>query len=271
MLDWGIQLLIDDRVDAVLFNLNGVLVDTESLHLACWKQTFDEALARENYRGFSNQWREPFGSEDYRIFVKGHDRYEGALSFLRHRGSALPHGVESDPPGNDTVCALANLKALRFRASLALRAPRVHEGALELPRVLQARGYRIGMFTNSMNGEWMARQLGIRELFPVRMDAALAADLSLSACPAPDRLVAATERLQSCPERTAVLDDSCAGLRAARAGGFGWIIGVDRGGDHAQLRSAGADVIISSLRELQPPAEVVGSPPAKRRLPLPAS
>jgi len=270
MLDVGIQLFIDDRIDAVLFNLNGVLVDTESLHLACWKQAFDEARARETGRGFSARSAKPFGSDDYRHFLKGRDRYEGALAYLRNRGSTLPRGAETDPPGMDTVCALGNLKALRFRASLALSAPRLYDGALELPRVLAARGYRLGLVSSSMNSEWMVRRLGIGDLFPVRMDAALADDLGLPGCPSPDRLVEIARRLGSKPERTAVVDDATAGLRAARAGGFGWIIGVDRCRERTELRAAGADVVIKSLRELEPAIDFVGPSKSRRRVPLPA-
>jgi alpha,alpha-trehalase len=270
MLNWGIQLLIDDRIDAVLFNLNGVLVDTEALHLVCWKQAFDEVAARERYRNFPVHRPEPFGSDDYRRFLKGRDRYEGALSYLRHRRSTLPRGAPSDPPGNDTVCALANLKALRFRASLALRPPKLRDGALELARDLSARGYRLGLVSSSMSSEWIVRLLGIGELFPVRMDAALADDLGLAACPAPTRLTETARRLGARPSRTAVLDDSTLGVRAARAGRFGWTIGVDGGRDCAELRAAGADVVIGSLRELQPPLDLMLPGATRPRIPLPA-
>lgn len=275
MLDLGTQLLIDDGIDAFVFNLSGVLVDADPVHVACWKQAFDEALERERRRGFGASSPEPFGSHDYERYLKGRDRYEGALAYLRHRGSTLPHGSEMDPPGNDTVCALANLKALRFRASLALRPPRLHAGARELLLQLSARRYRLGLSSSSRSAEWIVRQLGLDELLSVRMDGELASDLGIEGCPAPDRLLETARRLGVAPERTAVLDDSSPGIRAAKRGRFGWVIGVGRSASPSALRAAGADVVIDGLGELHGPADagptelaLAGTPMATQVAPL---
>jgi phosphoglycolate phosphatase-like HAD superfamily hydrolase len=41
-------------------------------------------------------------------------------------------------------------------------------------------------------------------------------------------------------------------VAAARAGEFGWVVGVDRGGNAAALAESGADVVVSDLGELLP-------------------
>ena len=52
----------------------------------------------------------------------------------------------------------------------------------------------------------------------------------------------------------AVFEDALSGVRAGRAGGFGLVVGVDRGGAGEALLSSGADVVCGDLRRLWPGA-----------------
>ena len=52
------------------------------------------------------------------------------------------------------------------------------------------------------------------------------------------------------PARAAVVEDAIAGIQAARAGGFGLVVGVDREGSGDALRTEGADVVVTDLAEL---------------------
>ena len=66
------------RYDAVLFDLDGVLTDTAGVHADCWKRTFDEFLSRRADR--TGDPFQPFDIEgDYRLYVDGRRRYDGAL------------------------------------------------------------------------------------------------------------------------------------------------------------------------------------------------
>jgi beta-phosphoglucomutase-like phosphatase (HAD superfamily) len=50
--------------------------------------------------------------------------------------------------------------------------------------------------------------------------------------------------------QAAVFEDALAGVEAGRAGGFGWVVGVDRTGQAEALRRRGADVVVRDLAEL---------------------
>ena len=52
------------------------------------------------------------------------------------------------------------------------------------------------------------------------------------------------------PARAAVVEDALAGVEAGRRGGFGVVVGVDRGGQAAALAERGADVVVADLGEL---------------------
>src|SRR6266536_2943258 len=90
------------KYDALLFDLDGVITRTATLHAAAWKDLFDHFLAeRAGSRG------EPFvpfdTATDYLLYVDGRRRYDGVDTFLRSRGIELPHGEPSDPPEAETV------------------------------------------------------------------------------------------------------------------------------------------------------------------------
>ena len=98
--------------EAVVFDMDGVLVDSARLHARAWKQTFDEFLAQHGDP-------RPFAFlDDYRRYVDGRPRYQGVESFLRSRGVTMPTGDPSEAPGMTTMTALGNLKNQAFHRLL---------------------------------------------------------------------------------------------------------------------------------------------------------
>ncbi len=83
--------------DAVLFDLDGVLTKTASVHAAAWKRLFDDFLARR-----TASTGEPFVPfdilQDYRRYVDGKPRYDGVASFLKSRGIELPFDSQGKEP-----------------------------------------------------------------------------------------------------------------------------------------------------------------------------
>jgi beta-phosphoglucomutase-like phosphatase (HAD superfamily) len=91
---------------------------------------------------------------------------------------------------------------------------------------------------------------GIADQFEVVIDGIVAAQEHLRGKPAPDPYLAAARRLQVDPSAAAVFEDALAGVEAGRAGGFGWVVGVDRVGQRDALLKHGADVVVDDLSEL---------------------
>ena len=91
-----------EQFDAVLFDLDGVITDTASLHAVCWKQMFDEYLhKRAIQRGERFQ---PFDiATDYALYVDGKPRFDGVRDFLASRNIRLPEGSLDDPGQTETV------------------------------------------------------------------------------------------------------------------------------------------------------------------------
>ncbi|HEX2319133.1 MAG TPA: hypothetical protein VHJ18_09155 [Streptosporangiaceae bacterium] len=87
---------IPDRVQACLFDLDGVLTQTAKVHATAWKETFDaylRALAERTSARFV-----PFDAvADYDTYVDGKPRADGIQSFLGSRGIELPVGCPGRP------------------------------------------------------------------------------------------------------------------------------------------------------------------------------
>lgn len=236
-------------IDAVIFDLDGVVTRTARLHAAAWKRLFDDYLAqRAAQRGKPFQ---PFDAdEDYRRFVDGKPRYEGVRSFLKSRGIALPYGDPADPPEAETVCGLGNAKNALFQELLAQGGVEVFEGSVGFIRDLKENGIKVALVSSSKNAAAVLASAGLADLFEVRVDGVEAARLRLSGKPHPDTFLEAVRRLGVGPARAAVVEDAIAGVAAGRAGGFGLVIGVVRSSDGTELRAGGADLVVSDLKEL---------------------
>lgn len=236
-----------EELDAVIFELDGVLTDTAEAHFRAWKETFDPFLERRADR--QETAFEPFTRNDYRRHVHGKPRYEGARDFLRARGIELPFGDPGDAAGSDSVCALGNRKDDRYRALLQSGGLPTSPGSAELVRRLRSAGVRTAVVTASRHGRQVLEASGLEELFDAVVDAAdHADDPTLTGRPAPDLLLQTAGRLDASPARSAVVESSAPGVEAGRRGDFGIVIGVapDREGQEA-LERAGADLVVRDL------------------------
>jgi beta-phosphoglucomutase family hydrolase len=236
--------------DAVLFDLDGVLTKTASVHAAAWKRLFDGFL--EQRAAATGEPFVPFDIDaDYRRYVDGKPRYDGVAAFLEARGIELPRGAPAEPPGTQTVQALGNLKDQYFMQHLEQHGVEVYAASIELVRTLRAQEIKTAVVSSSKNCAAVLEAAGISQLFDARVDGNDVTRLGLKGKPAPDAFLEAARRLRTEPSRAVVVEDAIAGVEAGHAGGFGLVIGVDRSGQSQALRQAGADTVVTDLAQVQ--------------------
>jgi len=235
--------------DAAVFDLDGVVTITASVHSAAWKELFDGFLrAREQRTGEPFQ---PFTEADYRTYVDGRPRRDGIRSFLAARGISLSEGSPTDAPGVATIAGLARRKNDLFQERLQRGGVEVDPDAIAFIRNLRAYGVRVGAASSSKNAQIVLESADISELFDTRVDGVTSEQLRLRGKPAPDLFLTCLHQLGvQDPLRALVAEDATVGVEAGRAGGFGLVLGVDRGGRASDLRAHGADWVIGSFREI---------------------
>ena len=240
--------------DAVLFDLDGVLTKTASVHAAVWKRLFDGFLQRRATD--TGQAFVPFDIDaDYRRYVDGKPRYDGVAAFLKARGIELPFGTPEDGPSEQTVHGLGNRKDQYFTQELKQHGVEVYEAAIALVRTLRAQEIKTAFVSSSNNCAAVLEAAGIAQLFDARVDGMEISRLALNGKPAPDAFLEAAQRLKAEPARAVVVEDAIAGVEAGRAGRFGCVIGVDHSGQSQALREAGADVVVPDLTQVKIAAE----------------
>jgi trehalose 6-phosphate phosphatase len=237
-----------NEIDAVVFDMDGVVTDTASVHARAWARMFDRFLRRRaDATGGSFS---PFTDEDYRRYVDGKPRYDGVRGFLEARGITLPEGESSDPPDAQTVCGLGNRKDQDFLEHLRREGVDAFPTTVELLGRLRRARVRTAIISASRNLDEVLAAGGVEDLFEQRVGGVEAERLRLPGKPDPAVFLEAARRLGVEPRRAAVVEDAMAGVEAGRRGGFALVVGVDRTGHRSELEAAGADVVVEDLGEV---------------------
>jgi Cof subfamily protein (haloacid dehalogenase superfamily)/HAD superfamily hydrolase (TIGR01509 family) len=221
---------------ACLFDLDGVLTQTNRLHAVAWKQTFDR---------FLQEWGQPFvpfdAITDYLLYVGGRLAVDGALSFLASRNIV---------PTDALVADLLRQKDQELTELLRTEPVEPYRGSVRFVEAARKAGLRTAVVSPSRHCSEVLAASGIGELFDAQIDGLVAAEEHLAGQPAPDALLAAARALGVAPAQSAVFEDELSGVAAGRAGHFGYVVGVDRAGRAAELRMHGADVVVDDLAVL---------------------
>lgn len=245
------RLGLPDGITACLFDLDGVLTDTASVHTKAWQQMFDAYLQeRAEHTGERFVPFDPV--DDYGSYVDGRPRADGVRTFLKSRGIELPEGSPSDPPEAETINGLGNRKNAALLATIERDGVKVYEGSRRYLQAAREAGMRRVVVSASANTTSVLKATGLVDLVEGWVDGIAIRTEHLRGKPAPDTFIAGARCADVEPAAAAVFEDAVAGVEAGRAGGFGFVVGVNRrdAQHEKQLREHGADVVVSDLAEL---------------------
>jgi beta-phosphoglucomutase family hydrolase len=240
---------LPDQVRACLFDLDGVLTDTASVHRRAWKAMFDAYLRPRAQR--RNEPFVPFDTDhDYLTYVDGKKREDGVRSFLASRGITLPDGQPDDDPAAETVYGLGNRKNELFLETLQRDGVHVFEGSRRYLEAVSKAGLHVAVVSSSANTREVLEVTGLAVFVEQRVDGVTMRAEHIPGKPAPDSFLRAAQLLDVAPAAAAVFEDALSGVAAGHAGHFGLVVGVDRVGQSEALRDNGADVVVTDLSEL---------------------
>jgi beta-phosphoglucomutase family hydrolase len=235
--------------DAAIFDLDGVITKTSTLHSAAWERAFNDYLT-EYSASSQTTFREFTYEGDYLPYVDGKPRYQGVRSFLESRDISLPFGNTDDAPGFETICAIGNLKNRYFNDLLQQGQIEIYQSTIDLINQLKKHGIRIGVASSSKNCRAILAAAKLEDLFGTRVDGIVSEDLGLTGKPSPDIFLTATKNLDSTADRSIVFEDANSGVQAGRDGNFGLVVGLARAGNKRELLVHGADLVVEDLSEL---------------------
>lgn len=226
--DRSMSLGIPEKITALLFDLDGVLTSTAVLHRKAWKQTFESM-------------GQPFSEQDYLAYVDGKPRYDGVRSFLTSRGLTPPE---------DEIRRIGDQKNDLVNQIIDEEGITPYPASVRYLQAARAAGVPIGVVTSSANAMRVLRAGDLLDYVDALVDGNVITASNLHGKPAPDSFLEGARRLKTPPEHAAVYEDAIAGVKAGHDGGFGFVIGVDRGRQADALKTNGADVVVNELDEL---------------------
>ncbi|MGO9385360.1 MAG: beta-phosphoglucomutase family hydrolase [Mycobacterium sp.] len=242
---------LPEKVRACLFDLDGVLTDTASVHTKAWKVMFDAYLSDRAKR--TGEKFVPFdAAADYRTYVDGKKREDGVRSFLRSRGIDLPDGSPDDPDSAETIYGLGNRKNEMFQKILHDDGVEVFDGSRRYLEAVSDAGLGVAVVSSSANTRDVLEITGLDRFVQQRVDGITLREENIAGKPAPDSYLRGAQLLGVGPDAAAVFEDALSGVQAGRAGNFGFVVGVDRVGQAEDLRRNGADVVVTDLADLLP-------------------
>jgi beta-phosphoglucomutase family hydrolase len=233
-------LKLPDGITALLFDLDGVLTQTAKVHAAAWKEMFD-AFLRERAERDGEPFVEFDTHDDYIRHVDGKQRADGVRGFLDARGIAHDEQL---------VRELGDRKNELVLRLIRERGVEPYEDSIRFARAARDQGLRCAVVSSSANTRDVLNVVGIADLFDAVVDGVVAAREGLPGKPAPDTFLAGARALGAEPAQAVVFEDALVGVEAGRAGGFGWVVGVDRTGQAQALKDHGADVVVQDVAEL---------------------
>lgn len=237
------------EIEVCLFDLDGVLTQTAKVHAKAWKQAFDALLKARSAKDGSAFV--PFDeTKDYEEYVDGKPREDGVRDFLASRNITLPEGKEDDPIDAQTVYGVGNGKNETFNKLLKTDGLQPFDGSVRYVHAVRAAGLRCAVVSSSANTHAILKAVDLEDQFDAVVDGNDVREKHLHGKPAPDSFLAGAKAMNTDPAHAVVFEDALAGVAAGRAGNFGYVVGVDRLNQAAQLKAHGADVVVEDLDEL---------------------
>lgn len=206
-------------VQAVIFDLDGVITDTATYHFKAWQK-----LAMQIGIPLTPEDNEP---------LKGLDRLS-SLNKILQKG-----GLTVEEPKKQFFAEQKNLYYKTFIESMTQKD--IFPGAEYLLQQLRQKNVRVGLASASQNALVVLKRLGIEHYFDYIADAG---QIKLNK-PHPDIFLTVASHLNVEPNACVGIEDACAGIQSIKAAGM-VAIGI---GDEAQL--LGADKLYPSIAELK--------------------
>lgn len=182
------------NIEACIFDLDGVIVDTAKFHFKAWKR-----LAEQLSVSFDEKDNEA---------LKGVSRM-GSLKYILDKG-----GIQKSEAEMKSLAALKNEWYLENVSSLYRE--EMLEGVLAFLEDLKRNSIRIGLGSASKNARMILNKLNIENYFEVIVDGTIV----VNGKPHPETFLKGAEQLKVNPSHTIVFEDAQKGIAAANAGGF---------------------------------------------------
>lgn len=201
----------------IIFDLDGVLVDTVPLHFKAWRKMFAE-------------YGKDFSFEEYKKKVNGIPRTDGVRAILPHLSSQELNEASS-------------CKQNYFLEFLKKEGVKVYNSTVDFIKELKKQKIKVAVISSSKNCRHILERAGLLELF----DVIITGNDIKKGKPDPEIFLLACKKLNLNPQECVVFEDAYLGVKAAKNAGIK-CVGIDRYNNPERLQDA--DIVISDVSEI---------------------
>ena len=208
-------------IKAVIFDVDGTLLDTERIYMKAWKEAAAEA---------------------------GYVMPDSVLQKTRAVNTKGAARIFEEEIGNGFSYQAVRPIRVRIAEEIIRReSPILKPGVLELLAFLEEKGIRLSV-ASSTNQQGTREHLAESRILD-RFEVVVGGDMVTNGKPHPDIFLKAAETLGLAPEACIVVEDSPAGIRAAHAAGMKAVLVPDQAAITQEIIDM-ADVVLNSLLEM---------------------
>jgi trehalose 6-phosphate phosphatase len=234
-----------DDIESVIFDLDGVVTDTALVHQECWKQSFEKFMHSKNQLSYE------FKQQDYKTFLDGKTRVEGAESYLNFLNSTFFESQISKREINECIDLICFQKNNLFRETAKGRL-RVFDDAINFIQKISRAKIDMCVYTSSKNGLFILSELKLSGYFKEILSGTELQAMNLRSKPHHDGYSYLLKNNSFSKSKTLIFEDAESGVKAANCSGA-IAVGVYRSGTEVEknkLISSGAQYTINSFDEI---------------------
>lgn len=227
--------MLQIKTKSVVFDLDGVISDTASLHKKAWKIVFNKYIVSQKIKV------KKFTYKDYYLYVDGKPRVNGINDFFKSRNIIIKKKINNN---------IANNKNKIFKKIIKTSKVLVFKDSLVLIKKLKNKKIKIALASSSKNCRLIIKKLKLKKYFNYICDGSDLEKLNLPGKPEPHIFNKCFEKLKTDPKFSTIIEDSISGIIAAKKSKVKNCIAIDRKNNYRHLQNAGANIIVKSLLKL---------------------
>lgn len=222
------------EISGIIFDLDGVITNTASIHEMAWKKSFDRYL-----KIFS---KKKFSTDDYLNHIDGKPRLKGINDYLIYRNI----------PITQPLIDIINLEKNKLFLNLIKKTKiEIYPDAINLLKDIKKYKIKVAVASSSKNCRLILKKIKISDMFDFIIDGVDLENKKIRGKPDPDIFLHAIEKLNLNKKRTLIFEDSSSGVISAVKSKTKFVIGVARNSNEIELKTSGANIIVNTINQIR--------------------
>ena len=222
------------EISGIIFDLDGVITNTASIHSVAWQKSFDTHLKEIS--------KKKFIKSDYLNYIDGKPRLNGIQDYLNSRKIKITKLL---------VDTISREKNYLFQSLIKINEIETFNDSIKLLKEIKKQKIKVAVASSSKNCRLILKKTKLLRIFDFIIDGNDLEKRKIKGKPNPDIFLIAIKKLKLNKHKTLIFEDSSSGIISAANSGAKFIIGVARSSNNKELMKAGANIVVNSIDQIR--------------------